>query len=588
MTPPPWTLRVLHLAVITGLLFVLLAGRLWSLQAIQGPYYRDLSEHNRIRDLAVPAPRGVIYDRRGQPLITNRAAFTVSVLPMEVRQPGRLAEALSTVLAMDRDEILAKIETGRRRPFEPVPLRRDVGKAVVLSIEENRLDLPGVIIEAEPVREYLRQSLAAHALGYLGEITEEELKTKTGYRAGDLIGKTGVERVYDDMLRGAAGRLRVEVDAAGRPQRVLDRQPTRPGRSLVVNLDATLQAVAEAQLAGKVGAIVAMDPRNGEVLILASSPAYDPALFAGGISASNWRRLTGDRRLPMLNRAAEGTYEPGSVFKIVTGLAALSEGVANRGSVFHCTGSIALGRWVFHDLAAYGTVNFVRGTQVSCNVMFWTLGRALGEARLSRYAMGLGLGQTTGVDLPAEAVGSIPTAEWKQRTWKEPWYPGDTLNMAIGQGFVLTTPLQIARMVSAVANGGTLFRPRLARRLLAADGSEIRTFAPEAEPPSLRVPAGALATLQEGLRAVVAGGTGAAAAVAGLEIAGKTGSAENPRGRPHAWFAGYAPADRPALVVVAFIEHGYRGGLVAAPMVKAIFEAARPALVPPATGQVRP
>jgi penicillin-binding protein 2 len=507
---------------------------------------------------------------------------------MEVRQPGRLAEALSTVLAMDRDEILAKIETGRRRPFEPVPLRRDVGKAVVLSIEENRLDLPGVIIEAEPVREYLRQSLAAHALGYLGEITEEELKTKTGYRAGDLIGKTGVERVYDDMLRGAAGRLRVEVDAAGRPQRVLDRQPTRPGRSLVVNLDATLQAVAEAQLAGKVGAIVAMDPRNGEVLILASSPAYDPALFAGGISASNWRRLTGDRRLPMLNRAAEGTYEPGSVFKIVTGLAALSEGVANRGSVFHCTGSIALGRWVFHDLAAYGTVNFVRGTQVSCNVMFWTLGRALGEARLSRYAMGLGLGQTTGVDLPAEAVGSIPTAEWKQRTWKEPWYPGDTLNMAIGQGFVLTTPLQIARMVSAVANGGTLFRPRLARRLLAADGSEIRTFAPEAEPPSLRVPAGALATLQEGLRAVVAGGTGAAAAVAGLEIAGKTGSAENPRGRPHAWFAGYAPADRPALVVVAFIEHGYRGGLVAAPMVKAIFEAARPALVPPATGQVRP
>jgi penicillin-binding protein 2 len=588
MTQPPWAPRVFSLGVIVALLFALLAGRLWLLQAIHGQHYRELSEQNRIRDFSVPAPRGVIYDRRGQPLISNRAAFTVSVLPMEVRQPARLAEALSPVIGMDRDEIRAKIEAGRRRPFEPVPLRRDVDKTVVLSIEENRIDLPGVVIEAEPVREYLHQSLAAHALGYLGEITEDELRGKPGYRAGDLIGKSGVERVYDDVLRGFAGRLRVEVDATGRPQRVLDRQTARPGRSLVLNLDATLQAVAEAQLAGKVGAVVAMDPRNGEVLALASAPTYDPTLFAGGISTASWKRLTGDRRIPLLNRAAEGTYEPGSVFKIVTGLTALSERVATRASVFHCTGALVLGRWVFRDLAAYGTVNFIRGTQVSCNVMFWTLGRMVGDAHLSRYAMGLGLGRPTGIDLSAEAAGFIPTAEWKQRTWKEPWYPGDTLNMAIGQGYVLTTPLQIARMVSAVANGGTLYRPRLVRKVLSAGGTEVRGVAPAGEPTGVTLPADALQTMREGLRAVVAAGTGRAAAVEGLEMAGKTGSAENPRGRPHAWFVGYAPVDRPALVVVAFVEHGYRGGIVAAPIVKAMFEAAKPMLVPQPSGAVRP
>lgn len=577
-----------RIGVIAGLLFLLLAGRLWSLQAIHGTYYRELSEQNRVRDLDVPAPRGVIYDRRGRPMVSNRAAFTVGLLPMEVRQPARLAEALASVLGMEREEILARLEAGRRRPFEVVPLRRDVGKQIVLTIEENRLDLPGVIIQAEPVRDYLHGRLAAHALGYLGEITEEELRRMPAYRAGDLIGKTGVERTYDEVLRGAPGRLRVEVDAAGRPQRVLDRQPARLGQSLVLSLDVDLQAVAEEALAGNVGAVVALDPRSGDVLALASSPAYDPRQFAGGISAANWKRLTTDRQLPLLNRAAEGMYEPGSVFKVVTALAALSERVAARDSIFHCTGSLALGQWIFRDLAAHGSVNFIRGTAVSCNVMFWQLGRAVGEERLSRYATALGLGRPTGIDLPAEAVGFIPTAEWKQRTKREPWYPGDTLNMAIGQGFVLVTPLQVARMLSVVANGGTLHAPRLATRVLSSDGAEVRAFKPQGAPIGVTLPAAALQTLREGLRAVVHSGTGTAAAVEGLEISGKTGSAENPRGIPHAWFAGYAPSDRPSLVVVVFVEHGRRGGATAAPIARALFEAARPLLLAQAPGQVRP
>jgi penicillin-binding protein 2 len=266
----------------------------------------------------------------------------------------------------------------------------------------------------------------------------------------------------------------------------------------------------------------------------------------------------------------------------------LSEGVATRNSTFECTGSLQLGRWVFHDLAAYGTVNFIRGVQVSCNIMFWRLGQGLGEARLARYATALGLGQPTGIDLPSEASGTIPSAEWKQRVWKEPWYPGDTLNMAIGQGFVLTSPLQIARMLSAVATGGKLMQPRLARRILAPDGSEVSSFTPRETVMPVTLPPEALRTLREGMRAVVNGGTGAAAAVQGLDMAGKTGSAENPRGIPHAWFAGYAPAGAPALVVVVFVEHGRRGGETAAPIARAIFEAARPLLAQSSAGQVRP
>ncbi|MDQ7859786.1 MAG: penicillin-binding protein 2 [Armatimonadota bacterium] len=579
MTPSPWALRVGHLGIVVILAFSLLAGRLWQLQAIEGSRYLELSEQNRIRDYVVPAPRGVIFDRRGQPLVTNRASFTVALLPMEVRDPPRVAAALARVLDVDAAEILARLAEGRKRPFEPVRLRRDADRRVVVAIEENRLDLPGVVIQAEPVREYLHGALAAHALGYLGEITEAELRTRPGYRPGDLIGKTGVERTYDDLLRGEAGRLRVEVDAAGRPGRVLGRQTARPGHSLVLNLDAVLQRVAEEQLRGQVGAVVAMDPRTGEVLALASSPTYDPAVFAGGISPANWRRLTSDRGLPLLNRAAEGVYEPGSVFKVVTGTAALAEGVARRESTYACTGALVLGRWVFRDLAAYGTVSFVRGVQVSCNVMFWTLGRAVGPERLTRYATALGLGAPTDIDLPAEAAGFIPSVEWKPRAHGEPWYPGDTLNMSIGQGWVLTTPLQIARMLSAIANGGTLVQPVLARRVVSPDGREVRAIAGRRTPVPERLPAAALETLREGLRLVVDAGTGRAAAVDGLAIAGKTGSAENPRGRPHAWFAGYAPADRPSLVVVAFVEHGYRGGIAAAPIARAVFEAARPALL---------
>lgn len=565
------TTRLASLAAALTLALGALGVRLWQLQILQGEYYAQLADTNRLRVHRLSAPRGLVVDRRGVPLVTNRPAFSVSVLPMELREPGRVLPELARLLDMPEQDLWARWERGRKRPFEPFRVRRDVGIRVVTVLEERREELRGVLVEAEPVRVYPFGTAAAHVLGYLGEVSAEELEVlrAKGYRAGDLVGKAGVERQYDAVLRGDDGEHVVEVDAAGRPLRVLREQPARPGNTLVLSLDWEVQREAERQLQGLSGAVVAMDPRTGEVLAMASSPSFDPNRFSVGISQRDWEKLSGDRRNPLLNRATAAAVEPGSVFKIVTGLAALQEGKANASSTFLCTGSLQLGRWVFRDLQAHGRVDFTSGVAQSCNVMFWLLGRSVGPDALSEYARRLGFGKLTGVDLPQETEGVIPDRGYKERVWKEPWYPGDTLNMAIGQGFVLVTPIQVARAVSAVANGGVLLKPQLARAVLAPDGRVLRTFPPTVQG-RLGLSPSALAALRRGLEAVVERGTGQAARVDGLRVAGKTGSAEVPRGRPHAWFAGYAPADDPRVVVVVLVEHGYRGGLTAAPIARAV------------------
>lgn len=567
--------RVTALGVVAALLFGVLGGRLWQLQVVHGPAYLAESEDNRLRDLRVPAPRGVLYDRKGRPLVTSRAAFTVSILPMEIRGDERVLPRLAAILQMPENEIRDRIARARSRPFEPVRLRRDAPKATVAQVEENRLDLPGVIIEVEPVRHYLYGSLAAHALGYLAEISPTELAAPAwqGYRMGDLVGKGGVERLYDRVLRGHEGHQRVEVDARGRPLRVLGRQPSRPGRSIVLTIDLDIQRAAEAALGAQTGAVVVLDPRNGEILALVSHPAYDPNAFAAGITARRWATLTGDRTLPLLNRATEGAYEPGSVFKIVTAAAALTRGTATRATRIHCPGVFRLGGWVFHDLKAHGTLDFVSGVAQSCNVFFWTLGYRTGGEAMSQMARAMGLGERTGVDLPSESPGLIPSAAWKQRTLGEPWYPGDNINMAIGQGWVNTTPLQIARMVAAVGNGGRLVRPHLVREII--DPETRQTERVRVSPVgSVHLRPEALATLRDGLEAVVLRGTGRRVALPGLAIAGKTGSAENPRGKPHAWFTAYAPADAPRVALAVLVEHGWRGSVAAGPIAKAVLATA--------------
>lgn len=583
--PPSRRLRVLN-AVIFALLGALVV-RLWQIQVLQGAHYLRQSEENRIRDYTITAPRGVIYDRRGRPLVSNRPAFTVAVLPLELTRPDAVLPHLAAILGMPLLEVESRLQAGRARPFEPVRIRRDVGAAMVARIEENRLDLPGVIILAEPVRHYLYRELGAHVLGYVGEISEAELQQRRaqGYRPGDLIGKAGVERAYESVLRGTDGRLRMEVDALGRPLRVLQRVPAIPGRAIALTLDLDLQRAAYdgllalraegGTLAVRSGAVVALDPRNGEILALESMPSYDPNLFAIGISATDWERLSTDRLRPLLSRAAGAAFEPGSVFKIVTAMAALEEGIVTRTSTFSAPGYFRLGNWVFRDLRAWGTVNFITGIANSINVVFYTLGYRLGGERLAAYALKMGLGERTGVDIPGEVAGTMPSPSTKQQLVGEPWYPGDAVNMSIGQGAVTVTPLQVARMVATIANGGTLLQPRVLKLTYDRD----RTAEPAVTVVQRRdlYSPQALAVVREGLRAVVERGTGRAAAMPTVEIAGKTGSAENPRGRPHAWFAGYAPAGAPRIVVVAFAEHGYRGGLSAAPVVRRILEAAFPA-----------
>lgn len=562
------------LAVIAGLLGVL-ALRLWQVQIVQGEYYLRLSEENRLRVTPIAAPRGLIVDRRGRPLVENRPAFTVAVLPTEFRHPDGEIPVLSRILGVDPAEVARKLAEARARPFAPVPLRRDVPKEVVAAVEESRIDLPGVVVEVEPVREYPYHELAAHLLGYVGEVSEQDLRAfpHAGYQPGDLVGKAGVERAYDQYLRGQNGEIQAEVDAQGRVVRNLGMVPAVPGDTVVLGVDLTVQQAAEAALGDRRGAVVALDPRNGAIVALVSHPSFDPNLFAAGIPASAWTRLVRDPGQPLLDRALQAGYPTGSVFKVVTASAALDLGIVRPDTQFYSPGYYQVGGWTFHEWKALGHVDFIDAIAQSCDACFYELSRRLGADRLAEYAHRYGLGRPTGVDLPGEDPGLIPTPAWKERRFRRPWYVGDTLNMGIGQGYVLATPLQVARMMAAVANGGDLVTPHVATEIRAPGGRVVARIAP---PPGgeVRLSPEALAVLRTGLRAVVTRGTAAAIQIPGLPVAGKTGTAEAPHGKPYAWFAGYAPADAPRLVVVAVVENAGFGAEFAAPIVQRVMEAA--------------
>lgn len=573
------TRRLVALNLIVVIMTAVLAVRLWQVQVLQGSYYVRLSEENRVRQFTIPAPRGLIYDRRGRPLVANRPSFTVAVLPLELRDPTAVLPRLAAIMRMPLGAIEAKIAAGRSRPYETVRIKRDVGTPLVTQIEENRLDLPGVLILAEPVRQYPLASMAAHVLGYVGEIDVNELADREvdGYKAGDLIGKDGVERIYESLLRGVDGHLNVEVDALGRPLRVLGREPAVPGQDITLTIDLDLQTAAtEALIATgyKSGSVVVTNPATGEILALANLPSYDPNLFAVGIKPQAWATLSGDPLHPLLNRAVGAAYEPGSVFKLVTATAALQERIVTRSTMFNAPGYFQLGRWRFGDLKAWGSIDFLSGIANSVNVVFYTLGYQLGGERLAHYATMMGLGERTGIDLPGEIVGTIATPATKQKLVGEPWYPGDSVNMSIGQGALTVTPIQVARMVGSIANGGTLLQPHVLLKVTQKDGTWQAT-SPTAQRYVPYDP-NALSVVRDGMRAVVVRGSGTAAALPNVALAGKTGSAENPRGQPHAWFAGYAPAEAPRIVVVAFVEHGFRGGLTAAPLVRRVFGTAFP------------
>jgi penicillin-binding protein 2 len=557
--------------------FLVLLGQLWYLQVLEGSRLQELSERNRIRVRPVAAPRGVLFDRNGLPLVDNRPAFTLSMIPREIDDREAVLGRLSRLLKLPYAELDDALGRGPADSLMPIRVRRGLTLDEVARIEEWKPELPGVIVEVEPQRLYPASRFAAHLLGYVREVNDEQLKLGR-YRRGDMVGQSGLERLLDQYLRGRDGGEQIEVDAMGRPIRVVQRAEPHPGAQVITTIDRRIQEVAERAMEGHAGAVVVMDPRSGDVLAMVSTPAFALDQFTGTIGREAWIQLVRDPSHPMLNRAVQSQYAPGSVFKIIVAAAGLQETTLAPMDRVHCTGEFHLGNWTFKDWkeGGHGTVDLHRAIVQSCNVYFYQAGLRIGRDAIARYARAFGLGLPTGVDLQGEKTGHIPgfSRTGRRRTS----YSGDTVNMSIGQGAVLVTPMQVARMMGAIANGGILFKPRLVQRVV--DAEEQLLYAdPGLVNGHVELSPMVWAFLRHALVGVVNEGTGWAARIPGIDIAGKTGTAQiiansrSDKGQDHAWFASFAPAGDPRYVVVVMVERGGKGGQVAAPIARQIYNA---------------
>jgi penicillin-binding protein 2 len=570
-------LRVVQsrLAVLQALavaLVAMLVIQFWNLQVIRARHFRELAENNRSRLVTLAAPRGALLDREGHVLVGNRPSFNVVLVPEHAVDLDRVVARLATTLGVGEAAIRERL--ARRQPFRPVVVETDAPLADVAALEARRLELPEISVEVVPLRSYPLASAAAHALGRVGEITERQLELPEfkDLAAGSLVGQAGIESRYNRALMGRDGFRRVVVNSRGLEVIEAERQTPVDGPSLTLSIDASLQAAVEKAFEGRAGSAVALDPETGEVLAMTSTPAYDPNEFTTGIDASAWARLAQDPQTPLMNRVIQGTYSPGSTFKIIASTAALEEGVITPATTFYCPGYLAVYNTIFHCTHAHGVMDLRRAIANSCNVYFFNVGIRLEIGRLAKWAKLMGLGVPTGIDLPAEASGLMPSPEWKMRILKTPWYAGETVSVAIGQGQVNATPLQMARVAAVIANGGRLVRPHLARA--PAGGAEA--------PVPLGIRPETIAAVKEGMRAVVAEGTGWRARLQAVEVCGKTGSAQvvaksrlaqSPNAfemLPHGWFLAFAPADHPRIALAVLVEHGRSGGESAAPVARQI------------------
>lgn len=559
--------------VIVG--FLLLIMRLWQLQILRGKEYRELSEANRLRIIAIPAPRGIIYDRNGIPLVKNSPYYYASLIPDE--SDISKVDSLSKVLNIPVEEILEKINKNGLSPFSPIRLKQGLSFSEVAYIESRRSDFPGLIIETEVSREYLYGDVASHLIGYLGKLNPSQSKDPAlkEIPPDTFIGQWGVERLFDKSLRGILGKRVIEVDALGREIRLLQEKQPIKGKDITMSIDINLQEEAEKAFGERAGALVAIKPDTGEILGMVSNPSFDPNLFAKGISYDKWMAITQDKKNPMLNRALQSQYPPGSVFKIVTAIAGLEEGVISPETRVDCRGGIAYGRWHFGcwRKQGHGVVSLHRAIVESCDVYFYEAGKRLGIDKIYDYATSLGLGKKTGIELGRERQGLIPNTNWKLENKKLPWYLGETFNAAIGQGYVAVTPLQLAVMTSTIANGGNLYKPTLIK-----DARPIISGKAKVRPETLEI-------IKKGLSGVVnePGGTGWAAKSQLTSIGGKTGTAQviaikrNSQSLPekfrdHAWFVAFAPVEKPEIALAVFVEHGGHGGVAAAPIAKRAIE----------------
>lgn len=569
----------------------ILISRLWFLQIYHGNEYAELSKNNRIRNQRIVAPRGNILDRNNRLVISTRPSFDVVWTREDAPHPDEVVKKLAEILNLDIADILARIRAAASAPpYIPISLAEDIDWNTLVYIENHRFDLPGIKIEALPRRSYLYNDSFSHLIGYLGEIDRDSLRLKQDYiyQGGDMVGKTGVEKLYEADLRGEKGRRLVEVDARGFEQQQLARQEPIPGNDLQLTIDIDMQQVAEAAMLNTAGAVVAMDVNSGRILTFVSSPALKSEEFIGGISYKAWQEMLNDPLRPLTNKPIQGQYPPGSTYKIVTALAGLSEGVINADTVFYCSGAMQFGNRQFRcwKKGGHGAVNLKRALTESCDVYFYHTGQKVGVDRLAKYAESLGLGQKTGINMEHEQAGLIPTSAWKKTKYKESWHEGETLSIAIGQGYDSTTPLQICQMTAAIANGGTRYQPQYIEMVKGSDGKAIKNFSPMVSGRVLGSPK-AFALIKEGLVGAVnePHGTASKARLKEIVVAGKTGTSQVIRlsvyknvaedkipykYRDHAWFTCFAPAEKPEIAVTVLVEHGAHGGSAAAPVAREV------------------
>lgn len=573
--------RRLKVLVSLGILpFLVLLSVLWYRQIIQGDKYEDLSRKNYIRLVPLKARRGTVYDRKGRVLADTEPLFQIVIIPQEWRRSRETVQKLAQLIGMEEEEILRKLKRHSFNPFKAVVIKDEVDMETVTAIEERKSELAGVFIRVEPRRSYPLPPLAGHLLGYIGQVSKEEIGQ---YQAGDLIGRSGIEKAFDAYLRGRSGRREVLVNFRGEQVSILGEKKPRDGNDLILTIDKELQEVAERSLQGRRGAIVAIDPENGDILALASSPTFDPNMFTRHLPPAEYEKISRHPGSPFFNRAISGIYHPASTFKIVVASAALEKGVVEAATRLMCEGIYLRRGHPFRcwDERGHGRINIVDALAYSCNIFFYKVGEVLGVENISYFSRRFGLGELTGIELPYEKRGLVPAKGWRRR-----WHLGEILNLAIGQEKSLkVTPLQMANLVAAVANGGTLFRPRLVKEIRSGEGELIKAI-PVRKQGSLRLSSETLAAVKKGLWEAVnkESGTGRRARLTSVEVAGKTGTDQVVRRkfgpgeeipyelRDHAWFVAFAPYEKPKIALAVVIEHGGSGGRVAAPIAREILE----------------
>lgn len=569
--------RIAAGAYVIIFIFAIFLLRLFYLQIIKGDEYKTIAESNRLRTIKVPAPRGIIYDRNNKPLVKNIPSYDVSLVREEMKDPEAL-EALCNILGLDPAAVKGRLDSAVN-PFEPIKVKENISWEEVAKIEARRLDFPGVQIDVETGREYIYGSVASHVVGYLGRLTPKQAKSPdfSDVPKSAFIGQWGIEKIYDKYLRGVAGGRIIEVDAIGREVRAFGEKEPVKGNDIKLTIDIDLQVKAEELLKNKAGAVVALDTNTGDILVLASAPAFDPNLFARGIKYEDWEAVINDPKKPLLNRALQSQYPPGSTFKIITAIAGREQGILTDETKVVCRGGLYLGSHLFKCWRnkGHGVVAFKRAVVESCDVFFYEAGRKIGIDKIADYASAFGLGEPAGINLADEKSGIVPSTAWKYKIKKEQWYMGETLNTAIGQGYVSATPAQMARLISAVANNGKLYKLNLIKET-GATPQVVREV--HLKPETFEAVRNALAGVVAG-----PGGTGYMARSSIVNIAGKTGTAQvvsekkggkKPTGdyRDHAWFVAYAPAEDPQIAMSVFVEHGGHGGSASAPIAKAVIE----------------